>query len=200
MAKAPSALAKLNLASKIGIATVLLVLAGVVYFVVFYGDLATTVKAEQAKERTLRDDLATARKAEHAYQKDLAELTDREQRQRELNKILPPSTEYPAFLSAVQSVANVAGVALTAWNPMDEVPMQFYARVPMRIEVQGRFHQMAKFFYSVGQLDRIINIENISISLGKLKSDEVNLSVEALATAFHALEPSAEPARKGKKK
>ena len=197
MAKGPSALSRLNLAAKIGIGFALMVLSGVVYFVVFYGDLATDIKAEQGKERQLRDDLEEAKKAQRAYQMDLAELADRQQRQRELNKILPATTEYPAFLSAVQSVANVAGVSLAAWTPQDEAADVFYARVPMRLEFEGRFHQLAKFFYNVGQLDRIINIENISMTDARPKGDEIILKVTALATAFHSLDESKRPAKKG---
>jgi type IV pilus assembly protein PilO len=196
MAKAPGALSRLNLAAKIGIGAALMILSGVVYFVVFYGDLATSIKAEQGRERQLNDDLADARKAQHAYQLDLAELSDRQQRQRELNKILPATTEYPAFLSAVQSVANVAGVNLSAWSPQGEGPEQFYARVPMQLELEGRFHQVAKFFYNVGQLDRIINMENISITDPKTKGDEMILKVNALATAFHSINDNKGPAPK----
>jgi type IV pilus assembly protein PilO len=196
MAKAPSALSRLNLAAKIGIGAALMILSGVVYFVVFYGDVATSIKAEQGRERQLHDDLAEAQKAQHAYQLDLAELSDRQQRQRELNKILPATTEYPAFLSAVQSVANVAGVNLSAWTPQDEASEQFYARVPMRLELEGRFHQVAKFFYNVGQLDRIINMENISITDPHTKGDEVLLKVTALATAFHSIDDKHAPPRK----
>ncbi|HEX7669011.1 MAG TPA: type 4a pilus biogenesis protein PilO [Polyangiaceae bacterium] len=198
MAKGPSALSRLNLAAKIGIGLSLMVLSGVVYFVVFYGDLATDIKAEQGKERQLRNDLDDAKKAQRAYQMDLAELADRQQRQRELNKILPATTEYPAFLSAIQSVANVAGVSLAAWTPQDEAADVFYARVPMRLEFEGRFHQLAKFFYNVGQLDRIINIENISMTDPTPKADEIILKVTALATAFHSLDESKRPpAKKG---
>ena len=193
MAKGPSALSRLNMPAKIGIGAALMILSGVVYFVVFYGDLATSIKAEQGRERQLRDDLAEAQKAQHAYQLDLAELSDRQQRQRELNKILPATTEYPAFLSSVQSVANVAGVSLSGWFPQGEAPEQFYARVPMRIELQGRFHQIAKFFYNVGQLDRIINMENITITEPTVKGDEVILKVSALATAFHSIDDKRPP-------
>ena len=50
MAKAPAALSRLNLAAKIGIGAALMILSGVVYFVVFYGDVATSIKAEQGRE------------------------------------------------------------------------------------------------------------------------------------------------------
>lgn len=183
----PSTLAKLPLAAKIGVGAGLLALIGIAYFVVFYGDIESSIKAAQGKEQTLRNDLAEARKNEFAYQKDLAELTDRQQRQRELNKVLPAETEYPAFLSAVQTVANVSGISLTAWSPQTEVSEQFYARVPMKVSLVGRYHQVAKFFYGVGQLDRIINMENISLTDPKVQGDDIVVKTEALATAFRAL-------------
>ena len=197
MARRTSALTKLPPIARIGVGAGALLLVGVAYFVVFYGDIESSIKAEQGRETQLRTELADARKNEFAYQKDLAELTDRQQRQRELNKVLPTDTEYPAFLSAVQSVANVSGIGLTAWSPQPEVSEQFYSRVPMKVTLVGRYHQVAKFFYGVGQLDRIINMENISLTEPKLQGDDVVVKVEALATAFRSLDESkAAPADK----
>jgi len=186
MAARESGLAKLPLLAKVGIGAGLLVLVGVAYFVVFYGDIASSIKAAEGSERQLRNDLADARKVEFAYQKDLQELSERQQRSRELEKILPTSTEYPSFLSSLQAVANIAGVSLSAWTPQPEVSEKFYARVPMKLEVFGKYHQVAKFFYGVGQLERIINMENISLTDPRKDGDEFLVKVEALATAFRA--------------
>ncbi|HEY4105242.1 MAG TPA: type 4a pilus biogenesis protein PilO [Polyangiaceae bacterium] len=187
MARQTTALAKLPMLAKVGIGAGLLGLIAIAYFVVFYGDIEGSIKAAHGQEQTLRSSLADARKNEFEYQKDLAELTDRQQRQRELNKVLPVDTEYPAFLSAVQTVANVSGISLTAWSPQPEVAEQFYARVPMKVSLVGRYHQVAKFFYGVGQLDRIINMENISLTDPKVQGDDIVVKTEALATAFRAL-------------
>ena len=188
MARQTSVLNKLPLVARIAVGAGMLALLGVAYFVVFYGDVESSIKTAQRQEQKLRGDLADARKNEFAYQKDLAELTDRQQRQRELNKVLPLETEYPAFLSAVQSVANVSGIGLTSWTPQPEVNEQFYARVPMKVTLVGRYHQVAKFFYGVGQLDRIINMENISLTEPKVQGDDVVVKTEALATAFRSIE------------
>ncbi len=185
-ARGESVLTKLPPLAKAGIGLLFVLLIGVAYFVVFYGDLASSITAEKSKETRLRDELSTARQNEFSYQKDLAELSDRQQRQRELVKILPTDTEYPAFLSSVQNVANVAGIALTAWSPMPEVPDQFYSRVPMKLTLTGRYHQIAKFFNGVGQLDRVINMENISLVDPKPDGEDIVVKVEALATAFRA--------------
>jgi len=186
VARGESMLAKLPPLAKVGVGLLFVVLIGVAYFVVFYGDLASSITAEQSKESRLRSELSTARQNEFSYQKDLAELSDRQQRQRELVKILPIDTEYPAFLSSVQNVANVAGIALTAWSPMPEVPDQFYSRVPMKLQLTGRYHQVAKFFQGVGQLDRVINMENISLIDPKQDGEDIVVKVDALATAFRA--------------
>lgn len=185
--RTPASLAKLPLIARVGVGAGALLLVGVAYFIVFYGDIESSIKAAHGQEQNLRNDLANARKNEFAYQKDLTELTDRQLRQRELNKVLPTETEYPAFLSAVQSVANVSGIGLTAWAPQAEVNEQFYARVPMKVTLVGRYHQVAKFFYGVGQLDRIINMENISLTDPKLQGDDVVVKTEALATAFRSV-------------
>ncbi|MDQ2646980.1 MAG: type 4a pilus biogenesis protein PilO [Myxococcota bacterium] len=188
MARAEVSLNRLPAAAKLAVGVGLVAVLAIAYVVVFYGDLSNSISTAVAEEERLRRDLAEARKNEFAYEKDLAELTLRQQRQRELNKVLPTNTEYPAFLSAVQNVANVTGVSLTAWSPNQEVTEEFYARVPMKLELSGRFHQVAKFLYGIGQLDRIINMENISLSDPKQVGDDLVLRVEGLATAFRAVE------------
>lgn len=184
---AESALAKMPMPARVAVSIGLLVLGALAYYVVFYSDVSGAIERTIAARATLQSELDEAKKAESAYQKDLEELAKRRERERELNKVLPATTEYPAFLSAVQSVANMSGVDLTAWTPQPEIREDYYARVPMTIELTGRFHQIAKFFYGMGQNDRIMNMENISLSNPKVVDQDIYLTVQGLATAFRAL-------------
>lgn len=185
---AESVLAKVPGPARVGISAGLLVLGALAYYVVFYSDIAGKIEGAQAARAELEADLKKAKAAELAYQKDIEELARRRERERELNKILPQATEYPAFLASVQTVANMAGVELSAWTPEAEVKEKFYAKVPMKVELTGRFHQIAKFFFGIGQNDRIMNIENISISKPTIVDRDVVVSVTGLATAFRALD------------
>jgi type IV pilus assembly protein PilO len=181
-------LSRLALPVKLGIGAGTLAIVAAGYYFIFHSDVEDGLTRAKTASTSLNSDLSKARAAEQAYQKDLAELADREQRQKELNQILPATTEYPAFLSAVQSAANVSGVSLAAWTPREKVPDKYYAKVPMKVELTGKFMQIARFFYNVGQLDRIINMENISMTDPKIVDDEMVLKTEALATAFHVVE------------
>ena len=185
---------RLPLAGKIGVGAVFCVLLGVVYYVVLHTDVAARTDRERASTAELETELSKVRQSQASYFADRDELAMRTQKQRELNKVLPTETEAATFLSALQAVSNISGIDLKAWSPMDEVPQTFYAKVPMKLEITGRFHQIAKFVYEVGKQDRIINMENLELSDPKIEGEDVILKAHCLATTFHLLKPGQAPA------
>lgn len=182
-----SALDRLSPAGKVLVGMIFVALIGVLYFVFFYAELDAQIANSKQKFTALSSELAKAQESKEAYQKDLDEKTRRETLSQQQKKILPDDPEMPAFLQALQNTATISGVELTSWSPADEIPQEFFARVPMKLTLKGKFHQVAKFVYSVGQLDRIINIENILLKNPSSAGDEVLVEVECLATAFRAV-------------
>jgi type IV pilus assembly protein PilO len=199
-AKAPAAsgssLDRLPLAGKVGFGLLMMALVGALFFVFVYEDLSNDLAQAVQKEGQLREELRTAQLAKEAYQRDRDEKVRSEARAEQTKKMLPDDPETPAFLASLQQTATIAGVNLTSWTPVEEAPQEFFAKVPMKLTLSGRYHQVAKFFYGVGQLDRIINMEDIQIKVterqrsgpaGADENVEPEVSVEALATAFRAL-------------
>lgn len=189
MAAGGSTLDRMGVAGKVILSLVFVILVGAVYFVVFFGELQSQSDQAKNQEAELNDQLSKAEDAKAAYQKDLDEKTRKQGLAREQKKVLPDDAEMPAFLAAIQTTASAAGVSLTSYTPQDEDPQQYYAKVPMALTLSGRFHQVARFFYQVGQLDRVINVEDIDIEVMKdtEQADEVIVKVKCLATAFRAL-------------
>jgi type IV pilus assembly protein PilO len=177
----------LTLPAKLGLGLLFALLPVVAYYIVFHTEVEDEISAAQGQHSKLQTELERAKSAEEAYRVDVEELNRRQRNKAELMKVLPEDAEYHAFLSSIQTVANLVGVELVGWTPREEVPEQFYARVPMQLELRGRFHHLAKFFYNVGQSERIINMENISIKSPIERDGEVYLTVSVLATAFHAI-------------
>jgi len=194
---AQSALAKLPLAGKMGIGAALSALVVFVYWFIFYSDVASKIAGAEQQKKTLNDALAQQQQVQATYFADRGELALREQRAHELNKVLPPDAEEDAFLSSVQQASNAAGIDLQGYTPKEEAPQAFYAKIPMHLDLKGRFHQIAKFAYELGKVDRIINVENIELSEPTIVGDEVILKGKCLATAFHALAPKVVPAAPG---
>jgi type IV pilus assembly protein PilO len=185
---------RLPIVGKIGVGAVFCLLLGTAYYVLLHTDVAARIDRERAKTTELQTELSKVKQNQASYFADRDELAMRQQKQRELNKILPTDTEAATFLSALQAVSNISGIDLKAWSPMDEVPQTFYAKVPMKLEITGRFHQIAKFVYEVGKQDRIINMENLDLKDPKIEGEDVILKASCLATTFHLLKKATTPA------
>jgi type IV pilus assembly protein PilO len=188
-----SALAKVPTWGKLFIGLLAAMLTAGGYWFFFYSDTSAKIEGAVRQKQALRDDLAAQTQAQSSYFTDRDELAVREQRARDLNKVLPPDSEEDAFLSSVQTASNAAGIDLKGYAPLEEVSQTFYAKVPMKLEMSGKFHQIAKFAFELGKVDRIINVENIELTEPKVVGDEVILHGRCLATAFHALK--AKPTR-----
>jgi type IV pilus assembly protein PilO len=189
---------KLPIAGKVGVGALLCALLAVAYYVMFHTDVAARIDQAKHKTSELDAELSRMRQSQASYFADRDELAMRQQRQRELNKVLPTETEAATFLSALQAVSNISGIDLKGWQPLEEVPQTFFAKVPMRLNISGRFHQIAKFVYEIGKQDRIINMENLDLSDPKLEGEDVVLKGTCLATTFHLMKPAAPPAPGGK--
>ncbi len=189
----PSSLGRLPGWAKaaVGAAVVALTLGS--YWFVFYSASAAKIEGAKRQKKGLLDDLTQQEQAQQSYFADTDELGHREQRAKELNKVLPPDAQEDAFLSGVQAASNAAGINLKGYAPIDESVQSFYAKVPMRLEMTGKFHQIAKFAFELGKADRIINVENIEMTDPKLVGDDIILKARCLATAFHAVKPKEAP-------
>jgi type IV pilus assembly protein PilO len=186
---AQSALARTPKIAKTGAVLGAVLLTAGAYWFVFYSDAAAKIEGAERQKKALRDELVQEQQAEASYFADRDELAFREQRARELNKLLPPDAQEDAFLSSVQQASNAAGIDLKAYAPQEEAVQSFYAKVPMRLEMTGKFHQIAKFAYDLGKSDRIINVEDIELTEPKVVGDEIILKARCLATAFHSIRP-----------
>lgn len=99
----------------------------------------------------------------------------------------------------VQNQAKTAGLDLDAFDIMPNKEQPFYIEIPVKMKLRGTYDELANFFYYVGRMTRIVNVQNIVLT--KLGGEfEGELKVEALATTFmYKADKTAAPA-KGKKK
>jgi type IV pilus assembly protein PilO len=205
MASPGLSLSKLSLPAKFGFGVFLVVIVAVGYYLVLHTDVSAKIENETRRSKDLETQMASLKQAEASYIQDREDLAMRQQKQRELNKVLPAETESAAFLSAIQQVSNISGINLKAWQPQEEVPATFYAKVPMRLELSGKFHQIGKFMFEIGKQDRIINLENVELSEPKQEGEDIILKAHCLATTFHLMkakpavpgQAGAQPAQQG---
>jgi type IV pilus assembly protein PilO len=194
-AQAGGRLARLGTGAKLLMGLAGIGVVALVYYFFFYSDLSNAIRAAEERNGQLKTEEAQAAQAYKAYVDDSTKLEEKKARARDLNKMLPESAEMAQFLQNVNQQAEIAGLKVKTVYPAEEQAQPFYARVPVRVEVSGRFHQLAKFFAGVSRLDRIINVENITLGNPKAgDNEETTLQASCLTTTFHAIQKPAAPA------
>jgi type IV pilus assembly protein PilO len=176
-------LMRLKAPLKAAVTAGVLVLLGAVYYFLFYTDLASDIASAtqgQAQLKQEKESYEKRRKEYVAYREELKKL---QEEQRELLKALPKKAEIPTFISNIQEQAELSGLEVLNIKIENEVPEELYIKIPVAMEVRGAYHAMTKFFKNVSDLRRIVNIENLVITVESKAEDPGPPKLRARFTA-----------------
>lgn len=95
-----------------------------------------------------------------AYEKQLEEM--RESFGAMLRQ-LPNKTEVADLLVDVSQTGLASGLEFQLFQPRGEVPREFYAELPISIQVIGNYHEFGAFVSGVAALPRIVTVHNVDI-------------------------------------
>ncbi|MBN2427284.1 MAG: type 4a pilus biogenesis protein PilO [Deltaproteobacteria bacterium] len=149
-------------------------------------ELNNLEKKSQALQRDLQEDRKIAKnlnRYRNEYQAMQSEL-------KMALKELPLKKEIPSLLTTVSSLAKNNGLDVLKFKPGKETPQGFYASVPVTLTIVGNYHELGQFFASVGNLSRIVNVNNLKIDKPKVSDNKTLLTVDFLATTYRFLDES----------
>lgn len=162
-------LQKLGVAGKAGVTFGVIALVGLLWFQFFYSDTQDRIKSAQGHRQALDDERASYEKRKGEYLGYRNELKALQDEQRELLRALPKRAEMPTFLSSVHEQAELSGLEVLSVDIGQEQAQDLYIKIPVKMEVRGTYHQVARFFRNVGEMRRIVNIENLALAPEKDK-------------------------------
>jgi type IV pilus assembly protein PilO len=106
---------------------------------------------------------------------------------------LPDKKEIPSLLENISNLGRESGLEVSLFKPGAQRPMDFYAEVPVDIKLVGSYPNLLTFFYRVGNLPRIVNISDLSITMSKDGLSASSLDTACKATTYKFLEESERP-------
>lgn len=175
-------------------------LVGLVLAVVFldwqywYGpnqrDLAD-ISAQVAQKRA---DLDMRRGKTNARGELERELRDINAELKRAQARLPDQREIADLLSSVAASGRASGLEIVLFRQKPEVYHDFYADVPVEMQMRGTYHDVALFLDRVKRLDRIVNISDMNMKKPRIEGDRMMLDAACTATTFRFLD-EAERAR-----
>src|SRR4051812_4420414 len=98
---------------------------------------------------------------------------------------LPNKSQMDALLVDINQAGLGRGLQFDLFKPApSENQREFYAELPITVKVVGTYHDMGAFASDVGQLSRIVTLNDVAIQAGK---DGV-LTMDATARTFRYLD------------
>ena len=98
---------------------------------------------------------------------------------------LPNKSQMDALLVDINQAGLGRGLQFELFRPAQrETARDFYAELPIQVKVVGTYHDMGAFASDVGQLSRIVTLNDVKIDTGK----DGTLSMEAVARTFRYLD------------
>jgi len=180
-------LAKVPKPVQMGAVAGLVAILGVAYYFLSYQEVQTQLVQARAQSQELQRKLNKVRAVANnlgEFQQEVAGL----ERQLELAlKQLPNRKQFEDLLQDISTVGKKVGVQIKSIERQPEALHEFYAEVPFNLELEGRYHDIARFFDRVSKLPRIVNIGSLRVSVASETSSSTVLRVEGTASTFRFL-------------
>jgi type IV pilus assembly protein PilO len=155
----------------------------------------------------LETQLASAQATLETAKKNARELNDwrnkmkeKEAQYKKVMQALPEKGEIPSLLAGIAQAGKDAGLEFLLFKPAAESTKDFYAEIPVNINVSGTYHQVATFFDKVANLPRIVNIRDVTMIPKKDKNGVITAATTCQAVTYKFVEPSAANQKKGGKR
>ena len=103
-------------------------------------------------------------------------------------KQLPSKKHFEDLLRDISTAGKKVGVSIKSIERTNEVNHNFYAEVPFKLEIEGEYHDMAKFFEQMAALHRIVNMGSMEIKVANESDLGTTLRIKGTATTFRFIE------------
>jgi type IV pilus assembly protein PilO len=172
-----------------GLASAVVALTALNFFLVIQ-PLEDTITAKAAEQRQLDMQLAEKTAIAQNLNEHRREMDVLEQRLAEALTELPEQKDVDELLAQLNDIGKKAGLVIERVEPGAESRGEFFARIPVRMEVSGNFHEVATFLQEVAHMRRIVNVNNIILGAPTVKNEKVVLRSSFMATTFRFLDPT----------
>jgi type IV pilus assembly protein PilO len=170
-----------KLVALIGILVGILVAA---YFLDWQGQIEE-IENGKVQETKLKEDYLNKKKQSINLDLHKQQLREIDQSFGALLKQLPNRAQMDALLVDINQAGLGRGLQFELFKPAPaESTREFYAELPIQVRVTGNYHDMGAFASDLGQLSRIVTLNDISITALR----EGQLQMDATARTFRYLD------------
>lgn len=158
-------------------AALVLILAGLFLLRPAWSDLQGAADREgellerYAERRALAADLPRHRRRMEELRALYTDLLER----------LPRGSEMARLLTRISEAGRAAGLRFERFEPLPEVPGEFYAEAPVRLRLSGTFTEFGRFVQALVELPRVVTIGDVTVTAAE---EGTGVTIEMTARTY----------------
>lgn len=159
---------------------IMAIVMGVVILFLFksfaYDTLSSKIQSVDVKLNEAKGKLADANAIADKKEIIERELSQLQHKLVYIGEMLPQKKEIPKFLKTIISQSNDNSIRMITFQPSAIITREFYNEVPVTVNMRGSFNNLGQFFAKVGNLNRIVNVENVQFTASSSENARETLS------------------------
>lgn len=176
---------------KMAIMAAVILIPVIIFYFAFYKPQNFTLNQLEGRKVAL---LAEIRKVEATVaniDKHRAEMDEAKLMFQKASSLLPQQQEIPALLTNISDLGSNSGLEILSFKPGGEAQKEFYAEIPISIDLSGPYHNLGVFLDRVSKMSRIVSVSSLGITSPKEDDGEMLLKTSLQLVTYRYVEPVA---------
>ena len=166
----------------------------------YVSDMQADIDTRRARLTTARAEVARGVATARRLPEFQAQVTALEQQLDSLRAVLPEQKDVAEILRRVEGLAIQSNLKIQRFTPQAPRQDAMYMALPIKLQAEGTYHDLAMFFDRISKFHRIINVSDILIKATPDQQPNVTIVTECTATTFVQQDkPTALAAKPGRK-
>ena len=119
-----------------------------------------------------------------------AQVVELESRLEGLRAGLPEQKDVADLLRRIQTLATQSSLTIRAFTPQPTETRELHAEWPIRLQLEGTYHNLGLFFDKISKFSPIINISSVAIRAKDPPELNTTITADCMATTFVLLDSS----------
>jgi type IV pilus assembly protein PilO len=179
-----------------GAGLILMAAAAVFFLFLPRWETASLLKKDIEQEKGKLQEIQGTQARIARFKEELAEM---EIQYKQLESMLPESSEMPHLLKTVSDLGQEQGLEFLLFKPGKETPKDMVVEIPVDLNFRGTFHQVEVFFERLRRYPRILNIRQIDVGSWEEKTGRINVRCQLLTFRMQPYTPPPPEAVKAEK-
>ncbi len=170
---------KMLLASALSIGSV-----GYLYIAFFWLPISKKEAAIQKQLKETNSKIETATRQSMMVSHLKLEIAQLNKQATEISKQIPNTKEVGNTLVTISQLAQQYNVSILSFSPGKQVPNPYFFELQYPLTIEGRFHDIGKFFAALALKKRIFNLQDVSFGSANAETGLIHVNLILLAYQY----------------